>query len=280
MKNKIYPCLWFDGQAKAAAEFYCSVFGNGKITADSPVVVNFELSGQKFMGLNGGPQFKINPSISFHVVFEEEAELDAAWALLSEGGMVMMALDKYDWSAKYGFLQDRFGVSWQLDLGKLEDVDYQKFTPSFIFANEKLGKAEAAIELYRSLFNDSSLVGVARFPEGYENAGLVQHAQFKLEGQTFMVMDSPAPHNFDFNEGLSLVVDCQGQEEVDHFWNGFTAKGEESMCAWLKDQFGVSWQIVPRELMQLLNNPDPDVSQYAMNAMLQMRKIEIDKLKR
>lgn len=279
MKNKIYPCLWFDGQAKAAAEFYCAVFGDGKITADSPMVVNFELSGQKFMGLNGGPEFKINPSISFHVVFENEAELDTVWAQLSEEGMVMMPLDKYDWSAKYGFLQDRFGVSWQLDLGKLEDVDQQKFTPSFIFANAQLGKAEAAIELYTSLFNDSSLVGIARFPEGDTHAGLAQHAQFKLEGQTFMVMDSPMPHNFDFNEGFSLVVDCQGQAEVDHFWNGFTAKGEESRCAWLKDEFGVSWQIVPRELMQLLGDPDPAVSQYAMNAMLQMRKIEIDQLK-
>lgn len=277
MQNKIYPCLWFDGQAKAAAEFYCSVFGEGKITTDSAMVVNFELSGQKFMGLNGGPQFKINPSISFYVVCQSEAELDTAWAQLSTGGMVMMPLDKYPWSQKYGWLQDQFGVSWQLTLGKMEDVG-QKFTPLIMFANEQNGNAEAAINLYSSLFPESSLVGIARFEEGEPTPGLIKHAQFKLHNQVFMVMDAPGTHAFNFNEGISLVVDCQGQEEVDHYWNGFTAKGEESMCAWLKDQFGVSWQIVPRELMLALSDPDPDAAQYAMNALLQMKKIDISKL--
>ncbi|WP_421799368.1 VOC family protein [Haliscomenobacter sp.] len=279
MQNKIYPCLWFDGQAKAAAEFYCSVFGDGKITTNSGMVVNFELSGQKFMGLNGGPQFKINPSISFYVVCESEAEIDATWTQLSNGGMVMMPLGKYAWSEKYGWLQDQYGVSWQLTLGKLEDVG-QKFTPLIMFANEQFGKAEAAINAYSSLFPESSLVGIARFEEGEPSPGMIKHAQFKLHDQVFMVMDAPGTHNFNFNEGLSLVVDCQGQEEVDHYWNGFTAKGEESMCAWLKDEFGVSWQIVPRELMFALADPDPDAAQYAMNALFQMRKIEIAKLKR
>ena len=277
MQNKIYPCLWFDGQAKAAAEFYCSVFGEGKITTDSAMVVNFELSGQKFMGLNGGPQFKINPSISFYVVCQSEAEIDAAWAQLSDGGMVMMPLGKYAWSQKYGWLQDQFGVSWQLDWGKMEDVG-QKFSPLIMFANAQNGNAEAAIDLYSSLFPESSLVGVARFEEGEPTPGLIKHAQFKLHNQVFMVMDAPGTHAFNFNEGVSLVVDCQGQEEVDHYWNGFTAKGEESMCAWLKDEFGVSWQIVPRELMHALSDPDPDAAQYAMNALLQMKKIDISKL--
>ena len=277
MQNKIYPCLWFDGQAKAAAEFYCSVFGDGKITTDSGMVVNFELSGQKFMGLNGGPQFKINPSISFYVVCQSEAEIDSTWAQLSSGGMVMMPIGKYAWSEKYGWLQDQYGVSWQLTLGKMEDVG-QKFTPLILFANEKFGKAEAAINAYSILFPESSLVGIARFEEGEPTPGLIKHAQFKLHNQVFMVMDAPGTHAFNFNEGVSLVVDCQGQEEVDHYWNGFTDKGEESMCAWLKDEFGVSWQIVPRELMHALSDPDPDAAQYAMNALLQMKKIDISKL--
>lgn len=278
MKNKIYPCLWFDGQAKAAAEFYCTVFGDGKITTDSPMVVNFELSGQKFMGLNGGPHFKINPSISFYVVFENAAELDQTWAQLSEGGKIMMPLGAYEWSDQYGFLEDRFGVAWQLALGKLSDMG-QKFTPSLIFANEKMGKADAAIELYSRLFADTELVSITRFTATEPAPGLIKYAQIKLAGQTFIVMESPGAHHFDFNEGLSFVVDCQGQAEVNHYWDGFTAEGEESRCGWLKDLAGVSWQIVPRELMYVLNDPDPNVSQYAMQAMLQMHKIEIDKLR-
>ena len=122
MNNKIYPCLWFDGQAKAAAELYCSIFGYGTITTDTPMVVTFELNGQKFMGLNGGPQYQPNPSISFYTVCETEAEIDATWQQLSEGGMVLMALDKYPWSPKYGWVQDRFGISWQLAMGKIAEI--------------------------------------------------------------------------------------------------------------------------------------------------------------
>ena len=97
-----------------------------------------------------------------------------------------------------------------------------------MFANAQNGNAEAAINLYSSLFPESSLVGVARFEEGEPTPGLIKHAQFKLHNQVFMVMDAPGTHAFNFNEGLSLVVDCQGQEEVDHYWNGFTTQGEES----------------------------------------------------
>lgn len=128
MKNKIFPCLWFDGQAKAAAELYCAVFGQGVITVDTSMVVNFELHGQKFMGLNGGPQYQPNPSLSFYALFETEAEIDTAWQQLSEGGSTLMPLNKYPWNEKYGWLSDRFGVSWQLVLGNLEEVG-QKITP-------------------------------------------------------------------------------------------------------------------------------------------------------
>ena len=138
MKNTIYPCLWFDGQAKAVAEFYCSVFKNSKIIADTPMVVTFELNGEKFMGLNGGPQFK-------------------------------------------------------------------------------------------------------------------------------------------FNEAVSFVVDCETQEEIDYYWNKLTEGGEESMCGWLKDKFGISWQIVPAILPKLLS--DPTRAEGVIKAFLQMKKFDIEKLK-
>lgn len=112
MTNSLYPCLWYDGQAKAAAEFYCSVFPNSKITVDTPMVVNFELNGQKFMGLNGGPHFKFNEAVSFVITCENQEEIDYYWNKLTEGGKESMC----------GWLVDKFGMSWQVVpaiLGKL-----------------------------------------------------------------------------------------------------------------------------------------------------------------
>ena len=112
MTNQIYPCLWFDGQAKAAANFYCSIFKNSKVTVDTPMVVNFELNGKKFMGLNGGPQYKFSPATSFVVECETQEEIDFYWEKLGDGGVYNQC----------GWLDDKFGVSWQIVpivLGKL-----------------------------------------------------------------------------------------------------------------------------------------------------------------
>lgn len=105
MTNKIYTCLWFDGQAQVAANFYCSIFKNSKITSDNPMVVNFELDGKKFMGLNGGSHFKFNESISFVVDCETQEEIDYYWSnLIAEGGE----------EGNCGWLKDKFGISWQI----------------------------------------------------------------------------------------------------------------------------------------------------------------------
>lgn len=104
MDNSIFPCLWFDGQAKAAADFYCSIFKNSKITANTPMVVTFELNGNKFMGLNGGPNFKFNEAVSFVVNCDTQDEIDHYWTKLTDGGEESMC----------GWLKDKFGVSWQI----------------------------------------------------------------------------------------------------------------------------------------------------------------------
>ena len=112
MKNEIYPCLWFDGQAKAAAEFYCSVFKNSKILSESAMVVMFELNGKKFMGLNGGPHFKFTEAVSLVVNCDSQEEIDYYWQVLTEGGEESMC----------GWLKDKYGLSWQIvpaEIGKL-----------------------------------------------------------------------------------------------------------------------------------------------------------------
>lgn len=271
--QKITPFLWFDHRIEEALGLYTSVFPNSKIGnvvrhGDTVFTADFTLGGQPFAALNGGPQFRFNPSISFFVVCETEAEVDAAWQKLSEDGAVLMPLDKYPWSEKCGWLQDRFGLSWQLSLGKMADVG-QKFTPSLLFVGEQYGKAEEALNLYTSIFKNSKVDGILRNKEG-----AVEHAQFSLDGLKFMVLDSNLAHAFQFNEAVSFVISCDTQEEIDYFWGKLTADGgQESQCAWLKDKFGVSWQVVPPVLVKYLKDPNPVKANNVMQAMLKMRKI-------
>jgi predicted 3-demethylubiquinone-9 3-methyltransferase (glyoxalase superfamily)/uncharacterized protein YndB with AHSA1/START domain len=275
--HKIYPCLWFNGQAKAAVLYYSNVFGNSRIIDDTPMVVTFELHGERFMALNGGPMFTPNPSISFYVVLESPEEVEEAWNKLLNGGSVLMPLDKYPWSEKYGWVQDRFGISWQLSYGKMEDVG-QKFSPVLLFTNAKAGRAEEAVGYYTGIFDNSSVAGIAKYAaEENDVEGYVKHAQFRINNYVVMAMDSSLNHRFDFNEAISLLVECDTQEEIDNFWDKLTAGGgEESMCGWLKDKYGVSWQIIPSILPKLM--ADPDKADQVTEAFLKMKKMDIEKL--
>ena len=276
MKNKIYPRLWFNGNAKEAATFYCSVFNDAQIKADTPLVVTFESAGQKFMCLNGGPQFRFNPSISFFVLCETEEEIDKAWNSLVAEGSVLMPLGKYDWSEKYGWVQDRFGISWQLSFGKMQDAG-QKFTPTLMFTGEQHGKAEEAVHFYTSVFDNSTIIGILRYSKDDNDVeGTVKHAQFKLGENVFMAMDSSLPHAFGFNEAISFVVECENQEEIDYYWSKLTEGGSEGQCGWLKDRFGVSWQIVPIILEKLMQ--EPEKSTRVMQSIMQMKKFDIEQL--
>lgn len=276
MHNKLYPCLWFDQNAGEAAAVYTAAFPAVKITASNPFVVMLNMNGQDLMLLNGGPQFKMNPTISLFVVMEKEEEIDQAWKLLSEGGQVMMALDQYPWSEKYGWVQDRFGANWQLSFGKLAEVG-QTLTPVLMFTGKNAGKAEDAIRFYSDIFPNSSTVGILRWGEnGHEKPGTIQHAQYKLNGHVMMTMDSSLSDQFSFNEGVSLVVTCTSQDEIDHYWNALTEGGEESRCGWLKDKYGVSWQIVPEVLGALMG--DAVKAPAVTKAFMKMNKFIISDL--
>jgi predicted 3-demethylubiquinone-9 3-methyltransferase (glyoxalase superfamily) len=287
ISQKITPFLWFDGKAEEAAKLYASVFDNSKIVdikywgqgspfpKEQVMTATFELDGQQFYAFDAGPMFKINPSISFFIVCETEEETDAVWQKLAEGGSVLMPLDKYDWSEKYGLLQDRFGISWQVSFGKISDVG-QKFTPSLLFTQEYSGSAEEAINYYTSVFDNSSISGILKYTAGEnEVEGTVKHAQFNLGKQVFMAMDSSGPHAFKFTEAISFFVNCIDQEEGDYFWEKLSEGGQKSRCGWLKDKFGVSWQIVPEVLINLMGDPDSQKAKRVMDAMMKMDKIII-----
>jgi predicted 3-demethylubiquinone-9 3-methyltransferase (glyoxalase superfamily) len=235
------------------------------------------MNGQKFMGLNGGPMFKPNASISFMVISETDDEINELWKQLSEGGFVMMPLNKYDWSERYGFVQDRFGVCWQIMKGKYSDVN-QKITPTLLFVGNSFGKAENAVKFYTQVFPQSSIDGILLYTkEEGEAAGTVKHSQFILDKKVFMAMDGAGNHSFAFNEAISFVVDCETQDEIDFYWNKLTADGgQESQCGWLKDKFGVSWQIVPKILGKLMS--DPEKAPRVMQAFMKMKKFDIETL--
>jgi predicted 3-demethylubiquinone-9 3-methyltransferase (glyoxalase superfamily) len=146
----------------------------------------------------------------------------------------------------------------------------QKITTCFWFD----GNAEEAMNFYISIFKDSKVGKVTRFGEsGPGMKGTVMAVSFQLNGQNFMGINGGP--EFPFTESISLFVDCESQEEVDHFWNKLIAGGKESQCGWLKDKYGVSWQIVPSILIKLLGDPDPAKAGRVMKAMLKMKKIDI-----
>ena len=276
MTNQIYPCLWFDGNAKEAANFYCSIFKNSKITIDTPMVVNFELNGKKIMGLNGGPMFKINPSISLFILCESKNETNEVWNKLIDGGKTLMPIDKYPWSERYGWLQDRFGLTWQVSVVNKEG-DKQKITPSMLFTGNRFGKAEEAVKFYTAVFNNAATDVLMHYPEGDANAGKLMYSEFNLNKYDLIAMDGPGAHEYTFNEGVSFVVDCETQQEIDYYWNKFTADGgQESRCGWLKDKFGVSWQIIPAIIGQLMS--DPEKGARVMKEVMQMKKLDLEKL--
>ncbi len=286
--QKITSFLWFDDQAEEAVNFYTSIFKNGKVNGftrfgdDVPgpkgkvLTISFQLAGQEFTALNGGPEFNFTPAVSFFVYCQTTEEIDSLWKSLSEGGNVMMELDQYPFGEKFGWVADKYGVSWQLSLAGLP----QKITPSLMYAGEQHGKAEAAIDLYTSLFKNSSVSQVERYGKGQgELEGAVMHARFLLDGQAFMAMDGGRAHAFTFTEAISFYVACQDQAEVDYFWEKLSEGGEKGPCGWLKDRFGVSWQIVPTILIEMMNDPDAERARRVTQAMLKMTKIDIGLLR-
>lgn len=277
MNNTIYPCLTLKGKTEEASRFYIDVFGEGKVVQTSPYVIMIELSGQKLMLLNDGPSSTPNAAISFMVTSETPEETEQLWDKITAGGKIFMPLDSYPWSIKYGWVQDQYGISWQIFTGSKNDTA-QKFCPTLMFTGANAGKAASAIHFYTGLFPKSDIEGIMEYAEGDGDIpGLIKHAQFKINGFTLMPMDSSAAHGFAFNDAISLVVNCETQAEIDMYWDELTADGgQEIACGWLVDKYGISWQIIPGKIGSLLT--DPEKGQRAVAAMMKMKKLIIEDL--
>jgi predicted 3-demethylubiquinone-9 3-methyltransferase (glyoxalase superfamily) len=297
--QKLTPHLWLDTQAKEAAAFYASLFPNSKIRNNTTLhdtpsgdcdIVSFDLSGQPFMAISAGPLFKFNPSISFLFKCSVKDEVDAIWQKLSDGGKVRIPLGSYPFSEWYGWSEDRYGLSWQLMFAASELQ--RRITPVLIFAGRVCGKAEEAINFYASVFKNAP-VGAkasaetnatifARYGKGEEpdKEGTVKYASFALLGQEFGAMDSAREPNFTFNEAISFMVPCETQEQIDHYWGRLSADPKAEQCGWLKDEYGLSWQITPTIMQEMLAGKDREKMARVTQAFLKMKKFDIDALRR
>jgi predicted 3-demethylubiquinone-9 3-methyltransferase (glyoxalase superfamily) len=276
MTRKITPCLWFDAQAKEAANLYCSVFANAKITAQSPIVTEINVDGQSFILLNGGPKYRPNASVSFYYTCDSLAEFDRIWNALTKEGSVLIAAGKYPWSEKYGWVSDKFGVCWQLGVSKNAKVT-ERIIPCLMFSGDQYGKADEAIEHYTRIFDSSKVDSIQRYTNEAPNSnGKVKHAEILLNGQRFMVSESAESEGIEFTEGVSFTIHCEDQAQIDFYWEKLTESGEESMCGWLSDKFGVSWQIIPTMLGKLMS--DPAKAGKAAKAFMSMRKLNIEQI--
>lgn len=295
--QKIVPHLWFDTQAKAAAEFYVSVFPSSKITHhgvlhDTPSgdcdILSFDLNGFSFMAISAGPYFKLNQSISFMVNFDPSKDsaaaeqLETIWQRLADGGTVMMPLQEYPFSKRYGWIQDKYGVSWQLMLTDPAGEERPFIIPSLLFSGAAAGKATAAVDFYLTVFKNSKLGTRVFYGEGQQpnQADHVMFSDFMLEGQWFSAMDSSLDHSFSFNEAVSLLINCDNQAEIDEYWQKLSAVPEAEQCGWLKDKFGVSWQVSPAKLQTFMENGTEEQIQRVTQAFLKMKKFDLAELEK
>jgi predicted 3-demethylubiquinone-9 3-methyltransferase (glyoxalase superfamily) len=297
--QKITPNLWFDSEAEEAAKFYTSLFENSRLGKTTHygkagfeihhqpegklMTIEFELEGHGFVGLNGGPTFKFTPALSFLIACKTKEEVEALWGKLSAGGTALMGLGEYPFSEKYGWTQDRYGLSWQVMFMGDRQIK-QKITPTLMFVGDVCGKAEEAIRFYTTAFHQAKTGEILRYgrDEKPDKEGTIKHATFALEGQEFAAMDSAHEHDFTFNEAVSLMVHCEKQAEIDTYWEKLTEGGDPKaqVCGWLKDKYGLSWQVVPTVLEEMLQDPDTEKVERVTNAFLKMKKLDIGKLRK
>lgn len=284
MTAPLIPAFWCDGTLAAQARAYAALFPGALIDgqeaaawvpAPGALAALLTLGGCAVQLIDGGPMFRPTPALSLFVQCGTEGEVRALWEGLAEGGAVLMPLGAWPWAPLYGWVQDRWGVSWQVNLGPLAEVG-RAITPYLTFTGPAAGRVRAALELYARAFPDLRVDGIHEHDgSGPDPAGTVMHAQVRLRGGTLMLSDSAHPHGWGFTPGGSLAVICPDQAQVDRLWDLLIAEGgQPSRCGWLTDPFGLSWQIVPQVLHDIMATGTPDQKARAVAAFLPMGKLD------
>ncbi len=285
---KLIPHLWYNKEALEAATFYCSCIPNSAvlnrgIIPDTPSgdaeLVEFTLAGRTVMAISAGPNFRFNPSNSLMVTFSSKEALIAAWNQLKVGGEEMMPLDSYPFSPLYGWTTDRYGLSWQLGLDP--EANYEAdLRPCLLFSNKVCGQAEAAAELYTSIFSPSviELVSYYQPEEKVSPEAKVNYLGLQVLDLPLALMDNGYPADFQFNEAFSLLISCEDQAEIDYYWSKLSAVPEAEECGWLKDRFGVSWQVSAEGMSEIIFTQDRSSLQALVKVLLEMKKLDVKAL--
>lgn len=287
--NKIIPHIWFDKEALEAAQRYVSVFENAKINhttklEDTPSgtahLVELTLAGQPFQFISAGPFFTPNPTISFLINCSTKEEVDKFYNAFIEGGFELMPLGTYPFSPYYAWVEDKYHVSWQIMLNSAPRSN-QKIIPTLMYVGKHLGECEEAVHHYIKTFGGSQNGEVTRYSGEAPNPdNTVRHVNFTINGLMFGAMDSGYDHNYQFNEGVSFIIPCETQEEIDRYWSLLSHDPEAEQCGWCKDQFGVSWQITPSIMGELLNTDNQEKKTKVIQTFLGMKKFDINQLKK
>ncbi|MEG3226198.1 VOC family protein [Streptococcus suis] len=254
----IIPHLWYDTEAKEAVAFYVELFG-GKIdwtytitdtsSGDSDLI-QFQLGDMTLAAISAGPYFKLNESMSLMVNGASKDEVTRLYQALSEGGRILMPLGEYPFSPYYVWLEDRFGLSWQLSYAPGLDKPYQ-FDICLLFSQEQVGLAQPMLDYYKDKLPQASVGQLSYYGEGEAAvaAAKLNYAELFIGDQKIIVMDHGYGGEASFNEAFSLMVYVDSQDELNFYYDLLSAVPEAEICGWVKDQFGISWQIVPRILM-------------------------------
>lgn len=296
--QKITSHLWFDKQAREAAEFYVSLLPDSRVTSVITLsgtpsgdcdLVSFQLAGMPFMAISAGPLFHFNPSVSFQITCPTTEEVDALWQQLSPVAKVLIPVGTYPFSARYGWIEDRFGLSWQVRHAP-EGTAGQRIVPTLMFVGDVCGKAEEAINFYASVCSGapertpgaSKADVLARYGKGEQpnQEGAVRYAHFSLFGQEFAAMDSALDRTSRFNEAISFLIPCDTQEEIDYFSGQLSADPKAEQCGWLKDKYGLSWQVAPAIMRELMGSNDKKSVERVTQAFLKMKRFDIAALQR
>ena len=286
--QKIIPHLWFDTQAVEAAKWYASIFEQAELTSVTQLhgtpsgdvdTVEFTLGGVDLSAISAGPFFELNSSISLMVTCRSAEEVDALYAHLGDGATLLMPLDAYPFSKRYVWLKDRFGLDWQLCYFETDEIT-QKIRPVLLFAADVCGRAEEALTFYQSVFPDTVPGYVNHYSPGeaQDPRAKTNYAEMTLLGFQFVAMDHGFGGDEPFNEAFSFMVVCRDQAEIDYYWEKLSAVPEAEQCGWLKDPFGLSWQIVPEQLSEMLATASPEEAERITEAFLGMKKLEITAL--
>ena len=289
--ERIVPHLWFNDNAKEAVNFYRTLFDDSKMmleqkldgtpSGENAAYYEFTLAGQLFGALNGGPHFTFNPAISISVNCETIEETEVLWQKLIEGGRALMPLQEYTFSKLYGWVEDKYGLSWQVIY--TEGFEYeQKLTIQLMFSGDVTGKANEAIKYYTDLFKDGVIGDIHEYEDGQavQEDAKISHANFSILDTEILASDNGTQTDYTFNEAISLMILCVTQAEIDYYWEKLSADPEAEQCGWLKDKFGVSWQIVPANMNELMSRGTQAQIDAVTQEFLKMKKLDKNHLER